>query len=226
MIVPVLSDQAFLRQQVRSLLRAQAAAPHDSNLVLQLVLTELVKQVMRSFAQTTAPEALQGQLLHEAVQTTHQWLQAQAGPEGLPCDLSPYFERLYRSQHEVAQAMTALSWRLVQTEGAVFRAQGVVDTAPVPFCITPLGIQSIPDGLLAEPLRPCGLQREVLQRHYAVRGLHFPWEVTVQGLTCIVESDGSLITFLEHLSPAQLLQAGASFEQLARDLYVPRVGAP
>ncbi|WP_146141043.1 hypothetical protein [Stenomitos frigidus] len=225
-MVPVLADQVFILQQVVQLLLAQAEAPHDSNLVLQLALTELVKQVMRSFAQTTAVEALQGHLLHQAVQTTHQLLQAQVGTTGLPCDLAPYFERIYRSQHEVAQAMTELSWRLVQTESEVFRARTIVDTAPVPFGVTPLGIHAIPEGLLAEPLQPCGLQREVLQRDYAVRGLHFPWEVTVQGLTCIVESDGSLITFLEGLSPAQVLQAGTSFELLARDLYVPLVVAP
>ena len=46
-------DREFILQRVVRILAESADASNDSNLVLQLALTELVKQVMRELAQDT-----------------------------------------------------------------------------------------------------------------------------------------------------------------------------
>jgi hypothetical protein len=221
-MVPAISDRDFILQQVVQLL-ATAEGHNDSNLILQLALTELVKQVMRSLAQATDTEAVPPHLLPQAVQMTLQLLEAQTATAALPVDLSPYFERINRSQRWVAKEMTALSLQLRHAQGEVSRTPRIVHETPVPFWVLALGTWAAPEGWLAQPLAPCRLQLEALRRDYAVRGQHAPWEVTVDEITFIVESDGSIITFLEGFPDSLLAQAGADLEQLAQHLYAPLV---
>ena len=55
-------DGEFILQRVVRILAESADASNDSNLVLQLALTELVKQVMRELAQGNEADHLQGNL--------------------------------------------------------------------------------------------------------------------------------------------------------------------
>ena len=55
-------DREFILQRVMHILAESADASNDSNLVLQLALTELVKQVMRELAQGNEADHLQGNL--------------------------------------------------------------------------------------------------------------------------------------------------------------------
>ncbi|XHX78486.1 MAG: hypothetical protein RBJ76_00655 [Stenomitos frigidus ULC029] len=220
-MVQALSDREFILQQVVRLLRENTETSNDSNLVLQLALTELVKQVMRELAQASEADHRQGKLLQTAIQTTTQLLAArvETASEG---DLAPYFARLSRSLRWVAKEMTELRVQLQQArEGEVMRAPKVVDDAPVPFQITELGTRGQPEGLLATPLADCRLQRERVRQTYRVRDSRgYPWEVAIEGITFVVEVDGSIITFLEGFPDAVIEQARAALEQLARDLYM------
>lgn len=49
-MMQAVSDREFILQRVVRILAESADASNDSNLVLQLALTELVKQVMRELA--------------------------------------------------------------------------------------------------------------------------------------------------------------------------------
>lgn len=221
-MVQVFSDREFMLQQVVRLLRENTEASNDSNLVLQLALTELVKQVMRELAQASEADHRQGKLLQTAIQTTTQLLEARAETASQG-DLAPCFARLSRSLRWVTKEMTDLGLQLQQArESEVMRAPRVVRDAPVPFQITELGTRGQPEGLLATPLADCRLQRERVRQAYRVRDSRgYPWEVAIEGITFVIEADGSIITFLEGFPDAVIEQARAALEQLAHDLYAP-----
>jgi hypothetical protein len=192
------------------------------NLVLQLALTELVKQVMRELAQDSEADYLQGKLLQAAIQTTTQLLEARTAT-AIPCNLSPYFARIARSLRWVAKEMTDLGLRLqAGRQGEVMRAPKVVYDAPVPFQITELGSRGHSEGLIVYPLADCRLDLERVQQSYRVQASRgYPWEVESEGITFVVEADSSIITFLEGFPDSLLAQAGADLEQLAQHLYAP-----
>ena len=159
-MMQAVSDREFILQRVVRILAESADASNDSNLVLQLALTELVKQVMRELAQDTEADYLQGNLLSKALQTTTQLIQERVETADLPFDLSPYLERIYRSQRWVAREMTELGLRLRQAQhGEVLRSPRVVLDAPVSFRVTELGTRGTPKGLIAYPLTACRLNR-------------------------------------------------------------------
>jgi hypothetical protein len=218
-MVQVFSDREFILQQIVRLLLENTETSNDSNLMLQLALTELVKQVMRELAQASEADHLQGKLLQSALQTAMQLLEARA-ETAIPCDLAPYFARLSRSLRWVAKEMTALGLRLRQArQGEVMRAPRVVSDAPVPFQITELGTRGMLEGLIAHPLTASRLNLERVQQSYRVRGMGYPWEVEVEGITFAVEADGSIVTFLEEFPDSVIERAMSSLTQLASDLY-------
>ena len=221
-MMQAVSDREFILQRVVRILAESADASNDSNLVLQLALTELVKQVMRELAQDSEADHLQGNLLQKAVQTTTQLIQERVETPDLPFDLSPYFERISHSQRWVAKEMTELGLRLRQArQGEVLRSPRVVLDAPVSFRVTELGTRGTPEGLIASPLAACRLNLDEVRQEYRVRGLGYPWEVEVEGITFVVEVDGSIITFLAGFPGSVIEQAKAALEQLAQDLYEP-----
>ena len=224
-MMQTVSDREFILQRVVRILSESADASNDSNLVLQLALTELVKQVMRELAQDTEADHLQGNLLQKAVQTTTQLIQERVETSDLPFDLSPYFERISHSQRWVAKEMTELGLRLRQArQGEVLRSPRVVLDAPVSFRVTELGTRGTPEGLIASPLAACRLNLDEVRQEYRVRGLGYPWEVEVEEITFVVEADGSIITFLEGFPGSVIEQARVALEQLAHELYEPIEG--
>ncbi len=225
-MMQAISDREFSLQHVVHILVESTDASSDSNLVLQLALTELVKQVMRELAQDTeAADHLQGSLLQKAIQTTTQLIQERAETAAMQFDLSSYFERLYRSQRWVAKEMTDLGLRLRQArQGEVLRSPRVVLDAPASFRVTELGTRGTPEGLIAYPLTNCHLNLDEIRQAYRVRGMGYPWEVEVEGITFVVEADGSIITFFEGFPDSVIEQARSALEQLAHDLYEPIEG--
>ena len=224
-MMQAVSDREFILQRVVRILAESADASNDSNLVLQLALTELVKQVMRELAQDTEADYLQGNLLSKALQTTTQLIQERVETADLPFDLSPYLERIYRSQRWVAREMTELGLRLRQAQhGEVLRSPRVFLDAPVSFRVTELGTRGTPKGLIAYPLTACRLNLDEIRQEYRVRGLGYPWEVEVEEITFVVEADGSIITFLEGFPDSVIEQARSALNQLAQDLYEPIEG--
>lgn len=221
-MVQAISDREFILQQVVCILVESADSGNDSNLVLQLALTELVKQVMRELAQASEADQLQGKLLQAAIQTTIQLLEARAATVNQG-DLSPYWARIARSLRWVAKEMTTLGLRLqAARQGEVMRAPKVVSAAPVPFQITELGTWGHPEGLIVHPLADCRLDLERVRQSYRVQASRgYPWEVESEGITFVVEADSSIITFLEGFPDAVVEQAKAALEQLAHDLYAP-----
>lgn len=219
-MVQVLSDREFILQQVVRILVESADNNNGSNLVLQLALTELVKQVMREMAQNTEVDNLQGNLLQKAIQTTMQLIGARAETGALPLDISPYFERISRSQRWVAKEMTELGLRLRQSRNSeLLCSPRIVSNAPVPFQVIELGTREMPEGLIAYPMLDCRLNLERIREEYRVRGGGYPWEVEIGEITFVVETDGSLITFLEGFPHSVMEQARSALEQLACDLY-------
>ena len=221
-MVQAISEREFILQQVVRMLLENAETSNDSSLVLQLALTELVKQVMRELAQAGAADHLQGNLLQTAIQTTMQLLEAQAATVDQG-DLSPYWARIARSLRWVAKEMTTLGLRLqAARQGEVMRAPKVVHDAPVPFQITELGTWGYPEGLIVHPLTDCRLDLERIRQSYRVQASQgYPWEVESEGITFVVEADSSIITFLEGFPDAVVEQAKVALEQLAHDLYAP-----
>ena len=220
-MMQAISDREFILQRVVHLLTSSADASNTSNLILQLTLTELVKQVMRELAQDEESDLRQGNLLQKAVQATAQLIEARA-ETALPFDLSPYFGRIYRSQRWVAKEMSELGVRLQQSrQSEVLRSPQVISNTPVPFHLAELGIQGALEGLIAYPLMPCQLNMERLRRDYQVHGLNFPWEVGVDEITFIVEADGNIVTFLEGFPGSVIERAKSELAELASSLYVP-----
>ena len=220
-MMQAISDLEFILQRVVHLLTSSADASNTSNLILQLTLTELVKQVMRELAQDEESDLRQGNLLQKAVQATTQLIEARA-ETALPFDLSPYFGRIYRSQRWVAKEMSELGVQLQQArQSEVLRSPQVISDTPVSFCLAELGIRGALEGLIAYPLMPCQLDMERLRRDYQVHGLNFPWEVGVDEITFIVEADGNIVTFLEGFPGSVIEQAKSELAQLASSLYVP-----
>lgn len=102
-MVQVLSDRDFiLRWVVQTLIESEDAGS-TSNLVLQLAITELVKQTMRNMAQDTEADNLRGDFLKKAIQLTSQQISEQVEGADLSSTLAPYFERTYRSQRPIAK---------------------------------------------------------------------------------------------------------------------------
>lgn len=196
-------------------------ASNDSNLVLQLALTELVKQVMRELAQDNEADHLQVNLLQKAIQTTTQLIEEWAATVAR-FDLPLYFERIYRSQRWVAKEMTELGLRLRQArQGELLRPPRVILDVPVPFRVTELGTRGTSQGLIAQPLGACRLNLDEMRQAYRVRGMGYPWEVEVEKITFVVEADGSITTFLEGFPGSIIEQAKTALVQLASDLYLP-----
>ena len=222
LMVQVISDREFILQRVVRMLLENTETSNESNLVLQLALTELVKQVMRELAQASEADYPQGKLLQAAIQTTTQLLEART-ETAIPCNLSPYWARIARSLRWVAKEMTTLGLRLQEArQGEVMRAPKVVSAAPVPFQITELGSRGHPEGLIVHPLADCRLDLERVRQSYRVQASRgYPWEVESEGITFVVEADSSIITFLEGFPEAVIEQAKSALEQLAHDLYAP-----
>ncbi|PZV10824.1 MAG: hypothetical protein DCF22_15790 [Leptolyngbya sp.] len=220
-MMQAICDREFILQRVVHLLTSSADDSNTSNLILQLTLTELVKQVMRELAQAEESDLRQDNLLQQAIQATTQLIEEQS-ETALQWDLSPYFERIYRSQRWVAKEMSELGIRLQQARhGEVLRSPQVISHAPVPFRMAELGIRGAVEGLIAQPLMPCQLNMERLRQDYRVHGLNFPWEVGVDEITFIVEADGNILTFLEGFPGSVIEQARSELVQLASRLYVP-----
>lgn len=221
-MVQAISDREFILQRVVKLLTERGNASNTSNLILQLTLMELVKQVMRELAQDEESNCLGGNLLQKAVQITTQRIQEQIEPVALQVDLSLYFQRIYRSQRLVAKEMTELGLRLQQAwQGEVLRPPRMITDALVPFKIAELGLREAPEGLIAQPLTPCQLNMEGIRQDYQVHGMNFPWEVLVDEVTFVVEADGNILTFLEGVPGSVIERARSELVQLATRLYSP-----
>ncbi|XGV96560.1 MAG: hypothetical protein ACAF41_27990 [Leptolyngbya sp. BL-A-14] len=221
-MVQTCSDREFNLQGVIRILTESRNASSTSNLVLQLALTELVKQVMREIAQDTEGDDLRGDLLRKAIQITAQLVGERAEVSNLSTTLSPYFERIYKSQRGVAKEMTALGRYLREArQGEVLRLPRVVTDAPVPFRVMELGVRGNPEGLIAQPLGACRLNLDRVQQEYQVRGIGYPKEVEIEGITFVIDTDGSIIVFLEGFPMSVIEQAGVALEQLVHALYVP-----
>lgn len=219
-MVQTLSDRDFILQRVVRILMESRDTINASNLVLQLALTELVKQVMREMAQDTEGDNLRGDLLRKAIQTTAQLIGERAEVADLPAILSPYFERIYKTQRGVAKEITELGIHLrYAMQGEVLRPPRVVTDTPVPFRVTELGIRGNPEGLVAQPLTNCSLNLDRVRNEYSVRGLGYPLEVEIEGIIFIIEADLSVITFLEGFPTSVIEQVRSAIEQLAYDLY-------
>ncbi len=111
-MVQAFSDREFILQRVVRILSENRDGINASNLVLQLALTEFVKQVMREMAQDAEGDNLRGDLLRKAIQITAQQIGERAEVPDLSTTLSPYFERIYKSQRAVAREMTELGMHL------------------------------------------------------------------------------------------------------------------
>lgn len=221
-MVPALSDRDFILQRVVRTLSESENPSSASNLVLQLALTELVKQIMREMAQDTEADNLRDDLLKKAIQLTAQRIGEQVEIADLPSVLSPYFERIYRSQRPVAKEIVELGMRLRQArQGEVLRFPKIVTDAPVPFRVTELGIRWNPEGLIAQPLAACRLNLDRMRQEYQARGLGYPWEIEIEDFVFIVEADCTIITFLEGVPASVAEQAKSALEQLAYNLYAP-----
>ncbi len=221
-MVQTCSDREFILQGVVRILTESRDSSSTSNLVLQLALTELVKQVMREMAQDTEGDDLRGSLLQRGIQTTAQLLGERAEVADLSTTLSPYFERIDKSQRGVAKEMTALGRHLREArQGEVLRLPRVVTDVSVPFRLMELGVRGNPEGLLAQPLTACRLNLDRVQQEYQVRGVGYPKEVEIEGITFIVDADGSIIVFLEGFPMSVIEQVRLVLEQLAYDLYMP-----
>jgi hypothetical protein len=219
----VLSDLEFILQSVVRILLARADTGSTSNLVLQLALTELVKQVMRDLVQDTEKNPLEGHLLQKAIQTTVQLIEKETRTAALQYDLSPYFTRIYRSERWVAKEMTELSLRLRQSRNEFLRSPRSVIDVPVPFRVSELGTVSTLEGVMVHPLTPCQLDLEKIRQEYIVFGNGFPLEVEMNEITFVIEADGSVITFVEGFPESVIEQVKSSLEQFVCDLYAPTV---
>ncbi len=93
--------------------------------------------------------------------------------------------------------------------------------APVPFRITEMGTRENTEGLIAQPLSACRLNLDRVQQEYLVRGMGYPREVEIEGMTFVVDADGSIMIFLEGFPRSVIEQAGVALEQLAHALYDP-----
>lgn len=221
-MVQALSDHEFILQGVVHILSESRDTINASNLVLQLALTELVKQVMREMAQDAEGDNLRGDLLRKAIQLTAQRIGERAEVPDLSTTLSPYFERIYKSQRAVAREMTELGVHLrAARQGEALRLPRVVTDAPVPFRITEMGTRGNTEGLIAQPLSNCRLNLNRVQQEYQVRGMGYPQEVEIEGMTFVIDTDGSIMIFLEGFPRAVIEQAGGALDQLARNLYEP-----
>lgn len=221
-MVQVISDQEFILQWMMQFLIKRADTNNPNNLILQLTLTELVKQVMRELARDEESHCFEGNLLQKAVQITSQKIQERTEPARLQLDLSLYFQRIYRSQRLVAREMTELGFRLQQAwQGEILRPPRVITNALVPFEIAELGLREVPEGLIAYPLTLCQLNMEQVHQDYQVHGMNFPWEVVVNEFVFVVEADGSIITFLEGFPSSFFEQSQAALIHLATALYIP-----
>ncbi len=221
-MVQALSDREFILQGVVRILAQNREASNASNLILQLALTELVKQIMRELAQDPEGDHLRGDLLRKAIQTMARLIGERVEEANLSAVLSPYLERIYKSQRGVAKEMTKLGIQLRDArQGEVLRPPRAMSNTSVPFRITELGIRGNPEGLIAQPLAACRLNLERVRQEYRVQGLGYPKEVQIEGITFVVDADGSVIIFLEGFPASVIEQARSALEQLAYTLYDP-----
>ena len=177
---------------------------------------------MREMAQDAEGDNLRDSLLHKAIQMTAQLIGEQAEVPDLSVVLSPYFERIYKSQRGVAKEMTGLGLHLRHArQGEVLRPTSMVTDVLVPFQMMELGVRGNLEGLIVQPLTTCCLNLDRVRQEYQVRGIGYPKEVQIEGITFVVDADGSIIVFLEGFPASVVEQARSALEHLARALYAP-----
>ena len=84
-----------------------------------------------------------------------------------------------------------------------------------------LGVRGNLEGLIVQTLTTCCLNLDRVRQEYQVRGIGYPKEVQIEGITFVVDADGSIIVFLEGFPASVVEQARSALEHLARALYAP-----
>jgi hypothetical protein len=215
---------------VNSLINMMAACEDDPgetrsyNSAVGCGVDELVKQNMRHLSQRRGEVRGGDNLLEAALRQTTDQLQKALDSHSLTFDLAPYLEHASESLGAVANELSDLSNKLIESKaqkrvGEKMPIAGADDHGL--YEVLELGLLESIEGLLVTPtVDVASLNVDSIRQAFPTKGEWFPFEVTVDDFIFVIDDDGALFISTENFPREVLDRARNVLQRLAGILYL------
>jgi hypothetical protein len=223
MSIQVMSQERFIirciEEQAR-FLKEQEGEPYS--LGIEFGITELVRLLMRELAQVRwGRETV---VLERSLELAQERLNQWCTRNELSFDFTPYFPNVRKGLKYVAREISELSRQLSlsrQSERVAGRER-ITDGVAVPLEIVQVGLPNAIESLVAIPLSAeFKLDLEGIRKNYPFQGEWFPYQVSIEPFSLILDDDGTVLMSTLGLSEFLVGQARDTLLTLATQLYLP-----
>ncbi|MBW4419896.1 MAG: hypothetical protein KME13_11800 [Myxacorys californica WJT36-NPBG1] len=223
MSVQVLSQERFILNCVAEqagFLMEQEGEPYS--LGIEFGIAELARVLMRQRAQMQweHESVLLEQVLESAQDKLDQW----GAQTGLSFDFTPYLPGVRKGLKFAAKEVSELSKQLALSRQSerVANREKITDGAAIPLEIVQVGLQNAIESLIVVPLaEEFALDLEGVRQVYAVQGQWFPYQVSIEPFSLLLDDDGTILIATVGVSDALIAQAKETLLVLAVQVYQP-----
>lgn len=183
---------------------------------------ELVRVQMRQLAQVRAEhEAI---MLERSIEITQEKLNGWFTGREFSFDFTPYFGSVRKELRFAAKEIGELSKQLSLSRRSerVAHRESITYGVTVPLEIVQVGLQNAIESILAVPLaEEFDLDLEGVREVYLVQGQWYPYQITIESLSLLLDDDGTVLMPTLGLSNTMIEQARNTLLTLVTRLYQP-----
>ena len=194
----------------------------DYSSTLELSLTELIRNIMRSMAQENIQRrSHRTQLLQEAINLADTWIKEKLESK-VSFHLSKYSENIKNNLRFTSQEMEGLTTRLIDSRerSRVGDRYQQKSKKGIRFEFIDIGLRDMLEGILVRPINTSiGINIESAKSKYDIEGTWFPFKITAQRYTFVVDDDGTIFVSTDNLPPDLVYEVKEILHQVASDLY-------
>ena len=219
----VSSEADFMLANIIESIQRMSEKESDYSGTLESVLTELVCNTMRSMAQENIQrKSHHVRLLQEAIHATDAQIKKQLGSNRRNIHLDKYFENIRKNLKFTSQEMEGLTTRVIESRersriGERYQRQSETG---ILFEFIDIGLHDMLEGILTRPInKSIGINIKNARTKYDVEGNWFPFRITAQRFTFVVDDDGTIFVSTDNLPLDLVHEARECLHRLASDLY-------
>ena len=223
MSLQVLSQERFilnsLEERVRFLMK-QDTEPYS--LGIEFGIAELVRMQMRELAQVQGER--EAVILERSMEMAEAKLNEWCARTELVYDFTPYFSGVRKGLKFAAKEISELSRQLARSRQSerVASRERVTDCAAIPLEIVQVGLRNAIESLMVIPLaEEFELDLEGVRQVYEFQGQWFPYQVSIESFSLLLDDDGTILVATVSLSEASIWRARETLLTLAQQLYQP-----
>jgi hypothetical protein len=219
----ILSQKQFILTEIVKIIREwlQQEKEGYSN-CLELALSELVKENMRSLAQSDEPSYTRTGVLEQGLRIANQKIHRELSKNALRFELQPYWENIKEILKYPAQEMAELKNNFGELKelNILGKTSRLNPETSLPIEIREIGLQNNVEGLLALPLKDRFLiDIDRIKPLGIIQGEWFPFEIKIRDFLFTIDEDGRIWIFTENFPSRLILEVKETLKQLANLLY-------